>query len=179
MSEISDARAEIEKIIRSMQKVKERDFFTEFLDRSGTAIVSGAKQRAPVDRGSLRRAITYRVNTSPLGLVVGVLGGAAKGVPYARLQEVGGTITNQKRQWLTIPLDNQYRDRSPRGFDLVFSTVGGKRYLIDRATGKAAYRLVKSVKIRAQPYLTPAIEDYMKNKFDRLLNRMLDQHLGA
>lgn len=179
MFDATSARAEIEKIIRSMQNVRAGGFFAEFMERSGIAIVSEAKQKAPVDRGSLRRAITHRVTDRPLRLDVGVLGGAAKGVPYAAIQEIGGTITIQKRQWLTIPLETRYRDKSPRGFDLFFDTIGGKRFLMDRSTGKAAYVLVKSVTIRAQPYLTPAINNYMQTKFNRLMNKMLDEYLGA
>jgi hypothetical protein len=179
MSNVVGARAEIEKFIRALQQGKDRSFFTDFLERSGTAIVSGAKQRAPVDRGSLRRAISHRVTSSPPGLEVGILGGDAKSVPYGRLQEIGGTITVQKAQWLTIPLSSQYRDRRPRSFDLVFSTIGGKKFLVDRQTGETAYRLVKSVKIVGQPYLSPAIRAYLNTQFDRLLSRTLDQYFGG
>lgn len=180
MSDNDKALREIELLIRSLSQLGKGGIgvWGEFLHRSGAFIESQAKSKAPVDRGSLRRAIAYEVTDKPLGLTVGVFGRKAKGVPYARMQETGGVITIKNRQWLTIPLHDKYRDRKPRSLDLQFVAVGGKRFMIDRATGEAAYILVKSVVIKAQPYLLPAIEAYRDRKFRRFLNDAFDKLLG-
>ena len=86
-------------------------------------------------------------------------------------------IKPHKAQWLTIPLDAKYENRSPRSYDLIFKTLGGKAYMIDRQTGKAAYRLKKTVTIKAQPYLKPAIDEYRNRKFRLLLNKMLGEFM--
>ena len=178
MSEIAKAQREINVLIRSLQQMKtDNSFWDDFLERSGHIIVSEAKKRVPVDRGSLRRAISHRVTKQPLGLEVGVLGGAVKGVPYGALQEFGGRITGNP--WLTIPLEEKYRDRSPRQFDLTFVSLGGTKFMLDRATGEMAYVLKKSVTIKAQPYLQPAIEVYRRRNFDKLLNKMLKEFFGG
>lgn len=174
------AQRQIDVLIRSLGQIKgSQDFWDEFLQRSGEAIVSGAKLRAPVDRGALRRAIGFRVKKSGIGLEVGVLGGEHKGVPYARIVELGGVIKPHKARWLAIPLSPQYENRSPRSYDLGFVTLGGKRFMVDRVTGRVAYSLKKSVTFKKQPYLRPAIEEYRDRKFKILLNKVFDKFMGG
>ena len=179
----TDIRAELRKLqtlVRSLQQISDDpNMWTEMLHRMGEGIVSEAKQRAPVDRGALRRAISYRLKSSGLGLEVGVLGGEHKGVPYGRIIELGGIIKPKKGKFLAIPLEPQYRDRSPRAFDLGFVTLGGKVYMIDRLTGKPAYRLKKTVTIKAQPYLKPAIKEYISRRFQRDLSSVMDKFMGG
>ena len=132
------ALREIDLLIRSLSQLHDRgktSLWVEFLTRSGLYIESEAKNRAPVDRGSLRRAISHEVIERPLGLRVGVFGGKAKAVPYAAMQEFGGTITVKNAQYLTIPVSNKYRDRKPRSLDLITANVGGKLMMRDRVTG--------------------------------------------
>lgn len=173
------ALREIQTLMRSLSQLGENgNVWDEFLHRSGAYIESEAKNKAPVDRGSLRRAIAYEVTQRPLGLTVGVFGSKAKGVPYAKMQEFGGTITIKNKNYLTIPVANKYRDRSPRSIDLTFVSSGGKKFMVDRSTGEIAYALVKAVVIKAQPYLIPAIERYKNEKFKRFLSDALDKHLG-
>jgi len=179
----TDNRAELRKLqvlVRSLQQISDDpDMWENMLHRMGEGIVSEAKLRAPVDRGALRRAISYRLKSSGLGIEVGVLGGEHRGVPYGRIIELGGIIKPKKGKFLAIPLEPQYRDRSPRAFDLAFVTLGGKVYMIDRLTGKPAYRLKKTVTIKPQPYLRPAIEEYRDRKFQKLLNSVMDKFMGG
>lgn len=170
----------LEVLMRSLQQISDDpDMWTELLHRTGQGIVSEAKKRVPVDRGALRRAISYRLKSSGLGIDVGVLGGEQKGVPYARIVELGGTIRPKKSKWLTIPLDTKYENRSPRAFDMVARTLGGKVYMIDRATGQAAYRLKKVVVYKAQPYMRPAIQAFRDRKFEKLMNKVIDKFMGG
>lgn len=179
--EIRAAQKAIEILIRSLMQIKKEpnNFWEEFLFRSGQSIVSGAKARAPVDRGALRRAISFRLKKAGLGLEVGVLGGDARGVPYGRIIELGGTIKRRKSRWLAIPLDTKYQQRTPRSFDLTFVTLGAKKFMVDRQTGEVAYRLKKTVTIPAQPYLKPAIEEYRNRNFKKLMNKVMDKYLGG
>ncbi len=147
----------------------------EFLERTGHRIVDEAKSRAPVKSGSLRRAITFRLLKAGMGVEVGVFN---RKIQHARIQEIGGTIKVKNARYLTIPLDPKYEGKSPRSYDLVFVQLGGKRYMVDRATGKTAYRLKKTVKIRPQPYLRPAFEEYIDRHFQRTLNIVLDKYFG-
>ena len=51
--------------------------------------------------GALERSIAYKVNGPELKVYAG-----GYGIPYARIQEFGGTITG--RPWLTVPLPANY-----------------------------------------------------------------------
>jgi len=170
---MSDELSELSMWIRAAQQIDRNKFLTSI----GIGVEAEAKSRAPVRRGSLRRAISHRVNADATKVDVGVLGGRAKSVPYAKIQEEGGKIS--KDGWLAIPLENKYRDRTPRSFDLVSRKLGGKVYLIDRSTGEAAYRLMRSVKIKATHYLSGGLEAYMRKSLDRLVQRTLDQLFKA
>lgn len=144
-----------------------------FLVRSGNYIVNAAKRRAPVGRtGRLRRSIASRVKLDESRVEVGTWG-----VPYGAAQEFGGEIRHKNSSWLTIPTDVRFERRSPRKFDLVVSNVGGKKFLVDRGTGQAAYRLVKSVRLRPQPYLIPAFEDYLSRGAETILSQVMDELL--
>jgi len=142
-----------------------------FLVRSGNYIVNAAKRRAPVGRtGSLRRSIAAKFDETKSRVDVGTWG-----IPYGAAQEFGGVITPQNGAYLAIPTGIAYERKSPRQFDLTVSGVGGKKYLVDRASGKAAYRLITSVRLKPQPYLIPAFDDYLDRGAEALLNQVLDE----
>ncbi len=98
------------------------------------------------------------------GSVSGEIG--PKGVPYGRIQELGGTIVPVKAKALTIPTDfNRRRDGTPKVTtsqlsDKAFSRKG---ILFDVEGTGAAQKLLpmfilkKSVTIKARPYLAPAL----------------------
>jgi hypothetical protein len=58
------------------------------------------------------------------------------GVPYARIQELGGTVVPRQRQWLTIPLDEaktpggQTRAPARAWTDTFFLPIAGERLLL-------------------------------------------------
>lgn len=156
--------------LRQLQAAIDDPAVTEaFLVRSGNFIVRRAKLRAPVKRGTLRRSIAAKVDVKNRRLQVGTWG-----VKYGAAQEFGGQINTSKKSFMTIPLSPQYEQRSPRKFDLVAVGIGGKKFLVDRQTGESAYRLVKSVRLRPQPYLMPAFDEYMQAEADNILIGILD-----
>lgn len=164
-------------LMRSLENIVDNPRqMSGFLNEAGEMISETAKKRAPSDTGSLRRAIDYRLHKSGIGLDVGVYD---RKIKHARMQEYGGTIKPKNRQYLTIPLDPRYKGKSARTFDMVFVTLGGKKYMLDRATGKVAYRLKKTVTIDPKPYLRPAFEDFFDRQFKDLFTRFLDLGIGG
>ena len=156
--------------LRRLQAAIDDPMVTEaFLVQSGNFIVRRAKLKAPVKHGTLRRSIAAKVDVPKRRVVVGTWG-----VKYGAAQEFGGTINVNKKSFMTIPLEPKYEQRSPRKFDLHVAGVAGKQYLVDRQTGQPAYRLVKSVRLRAQPYLMPAFDEYMQSEADNILLKILD-----
>ena len=147
-----------------------------FLNEAGQIISTTAKKRAPNDTGALRRAIDYRLHKGGMGVDVGVFD---RKIKHARLQEYGGTIKPKNSTWLTIPLDPRYKGKSARTFDMTFVSLGGKKYMLDRATGRVAYRLKKTVTIDPKPYLRPAFEDFFNRQFRDLFTRFLDTGIGG
>jgi hypothetical protein len=97
------------------------------------------------------------------------------GVPYAAIQEIGGTITPKRAQALTIPLpDNTRRDGTPkitaqeamssgRGFirdGIMFMrkfNVSKKSGMVTGSDLLPLFVLKKQVTIPGRPYLAPAV----------------------
>ena len=89
-------------------------------------------------------------------------------VPYARIQELGGTIIAKKGRALAVPIGAEGRKAardaggSLRSLDLIFiKRKGGQAPLLAKKAGKGIkplFILVKSVTLPARPYLKPAAQ---------------------
>jgi phage gpG-like protein len=140
-----------------------------------------------VRSGTLRRSIVPgKVEQLSKGIIGRVLVG--QGIPYARIQEKGGTIKPVRAQYLAIPLDAvktpagvaKFGPRQAEQFGwktfiakhIIFGTKPGESSAAS-ALGKAfpdissaarsasitpLFALKKSVKIPARPFLRPAVQ---------------------
>lgn len=130
-----------------------------------------AKGRAPVRSGHLARSITGTVRQGAGGPeAVLSAGGRVEGaapVVYAGAQEYGATIVPKRGKYLRIPLPAAKTqaglDRYPTplrisgaGLFRVQQGKAGALYLIHTPSGQPWYKLVRSVTLRARPYLRPA-----------------------
>ncbi|MED5546199.1 MAG: phage morphogenesis protein [Pseudomonadota bacterium] len=91
--------------------------------------------------------------------VTGVWG--VQDVAYARIRELGGTITPKKAKFLAIPIsDAARRAGSPRQMaNLAYvQSVKGQPMLVDADSGDVHYLLRKRVVVHADPYLRPAAD---------------------
>jgi phage gpG-like protein len=84
-------------------------------------------------------------------------------VPYAAIQELGGTVYPKRGKYLAIPLQERLRGIWPRDLnelDTFVLTRGGRPFIVQRTdTGLVfLYRLVESVTLRPVRYLRDAIE---------------------
>ena len=80
-------------------------------------------------------------------------------VAYARIRELGGTITPKNAKFLAVPVsDAARRAGSPRQMtNLAYvQSVKGQPMLVDATTGDVHYLLRKRVLVPATPYLRPA-----------------------
>lgn len=87
-------------------------------------------------------------------------------VPYAQIEEEGGTILPKKGRYLAIPLQKGLPKAGPRadGKLFVFKSKNGRLFLA-RRDGKALdvrWKLQTSVTRKAHPALRPAIERLAK-----------------
>lgn len=86
--------------------------------------------------------------------------GAFSRLPYASIQDAGGTIRAKRRKYLAIPLDGIPRGMGPRQYPtpLEFrpSRKGGG-VLVD-STGKPRYALKRQVRIRGTGYVRTALD---------------------
>ena len=153
-----------------------------------------AKGRAPVRSGHLRRSIAGKVRQGPQGPEAVIsAGGRVEGaadVVYAGVMEYGsrGPITPKKSKYLRIPLPAALTgagvDRYPSplrvsGAGLFYVQRGkaGTLLLIHRPSGKPWYRLVRSVTIRARPFLRPGAQvaaDRLPAQFAKHLKTEID-----
>lgn len=129
---------------------------------------SGNTARTAGRSGALRDSIdTAFFSDGSVGVEAG-----GPGVPYAAIQEFGGTITPKNVNWLTIPLSQRFFGRRASEFnDLFFINLRNvDKYghpmgmLIDRTTEDAAYLLLKETRIPARPYLQPAVDKVVGDK---------------
>lgn len=151
-----------------------------------------AKGRAPVRSGHLRRSIAGKVRQGPQGPEAVISAGGriegAADVVYAGVMEYGATIKPKKSQYLRVPLPAAMTgagvDRYPSplrvsGAGLFYVQRGkaGTLLLIHRPSGKPWYRLVRSVTIRARPFLRPGAQvaaDRMPAQFAKHIRTEID-----
>ena len=123
--------------------------------------------------GHLALSTNGRVLRTPTGLRI-ILGSGvfAPEVPYALLQEDGGTITPKKRDWLAIPF------RGVKGFpreyrDTFFAFSKNKNLILFQKLGKHGKRplfaLKKEVNIPASKWFS-SVMDKQKEKLAALLS---------
>lgn len=134
------------------------------LHRIGMLISAKAKINSPIDLGALRNSIDYRVEMRKDSGIVTV---GSYGVPYAAIQEFGGTIVAKKR-FLTIPFASWAKHRRAGDFDLTFVKTPRGGMLIDARRIRSGQKdipreaigflLRRSVTLRARPYIRPAVE---------------------
>lgn len=88
-------------------------------------------------------------------------------VPYARIQELGGTIIPKKGRALAVPIGAAGRKAardaggSLRSLNLIFIPRKGQAPLLAKKVGKRIkplFILLKSVTLPARPYLKPAAQ---------------------
>ncbi len=112
-------------------------------------------QAAPVGTGALRRSFrSALVQTGSKTITAGVF----SDLPYARIQNTGGTIRPKTVKNLAIPLTPEARKLWPRDWapgDLVFQIRRGKKLLFDRSN-RLQYVLKSSVTIKGSGYLDTA-----------------------
>lgn len=120
-------------------------------------------------------ALMRSLELDRLGEGVIVVSAGGPGVPYAAIHEEGtvgaggerpSIVPKPPRQWLTIPLKDQYVGRRAPEFagKLFFVRAGSNALLLERKGGEAAYLLVRRTDIKARPYLAPAAADAAKNE---------------
>lgn len=113
-----------------------------------------AQRSAPRRSGRLARSIYATLSKKGIEL-----GSTA---PYARITEMGGVIYPRNARALAIPLQRGLPEMGPRhdGKLFVLRTRSGGVYLArDRGnTLDVRWKLVSSVRRRAQPFLRPALE---------------------
>lgn len=108
---------------------------------------------------NLQRGINIVASAAPqaAGGVKGIWG--VKDVAYARIHELGGTIVPKRAKFLTIPISDEAKraGRARAMSNLAYvQSIKGQPMLVDQHSGEVHWLLVKSVTIKAQPYLRPA-----------------------
>jgi phage gpG-like protein len=98
-------------------------------------------------------------------------------VTYARIHQEGGTITPKRAKYLAIPLTPAAKVKRPLEWEDTFIRKG----IIFRNLGKdkveALYKLQKSVKIPARPYLFISPED--ENQISNIINKYYDNKIRS
>ena len=102
-----------------------------------------------VDSGRLMKSIKFRVSGNTI--IIG------SNVAYAKIHHEGGIIYPKKAKYLTIPLCPEAKGKSARDFTdtyiakgIIFRKLGKDQ---DEKKDEALYKLQKSVKIPARPYM--------------------------
>jgi hypothetical protein len=125
-----------------------------------------AKLNAPIDTGALRNSISYKVELDQNGGSVTV---GSYGLPYAAMQEFGGTIRPRRARALTIPVAPWAKNRRARDFRLVLIRAKNKSeggILVNPNMLKRGQKiprnaigfvLRRSVTIKGKFYLTRAV----------------------
>lgn len=124
---------------------------------------------APVGTGALRRSFrSVLIQTSKDKISSGVF----SDLPYARIQNTGGTIFPKTVKNLAIPLTREAQKLWPRDWPpgaLVFQMRRGKKFLFDRSD-RLQYVLKRSVTIKGSGYLDTAA----KNSADQVAQHLAD-----
>ena len=109
-----------------------------------------------------------------------IVGKVGTNLIYARIQELGGTITPKRARALTIPLRAALTGRGvARGKARDFINTFIAKSIIFQRVGKdiiPLFKLARRVQIRARPFLGPALTTKTKRIeqiFDNTLTRLL------
>lgn len=116
-----------------------------------------------VQRAGLRNAVSYTASTRFKSSV-----GAAATVPYAAIQEFGGTIRPKTARALPVPVNHAAKRHmekagTPRGLDLIPIKSRGRLFLVPRPYKNGRQRsgpvfmLTRSVTLRPRPYIRPGV----------------------
>ena len=127
---------------------------------------SAPGQPPGVVTGELRRSIQIDISGIDKAPPSVRIGPDLLRVPYARIQELGGTITPKRGKFLTVPLSDRARKlrrgiRSLRSLDLKpIRTRKGQLFLAAPGKKKTEllFKLVRSVVLKARPYIRPALK---------------------
>ena len=149
--------------------------------RAGEILRAAIVRFAPASSGSLRRSF----KTAPVDIGGGQISvGLFSDLPYARIQNQGGTIRPKTGKNLAIPVTGQARKLWPRDWPsgaLSFQIRKGKKLLFDQAN-KLQYVLKPSVTLKGSGYLEAAakaarpdvvselvdgLEDLIKNQLNK------------
>lgn len=79
----------------------------------------------------------------------------------ARILELGGTIYPKNAKFLTVPISDEAKAAGRAGnmSNLAYvQSLKGQPMLVDQHTGKVHWLLMRSVTIKAHPYLRPAAD---------------------
>lgn len=111
--------------------------------------------------------------------------GAVSDVPYARIQDEGGTITPSKMTYLSIPVSSEAKNRWPRDWPaeklFAFRSKNGNLLLAERTTrGKPTihYVLKKSIEVTGKGYLEKAMakaEPTITKIVDEAVQKAIDE----
>jgi phage gpG-like protein len=121
------------------------------------------------DSGNLLNSIKYVIRDNTI--VVGT------NVKYARIHHEGGTIVPKKAKYLAIPLTPAAKVKKPLDWEDTFISKG----IIFRKLGKgkieALYKLQKSVKIPARPYMF--IDSADQSQISNLITSYYDKKIRS
>lgn len=132
------------------------------LFKAGTEVRTKAIGLAPAKSGDLRRSISMKPQ-SLSAIIDQVTVGTNK--PYARIQDLGGTIRSKKK-YLTIPIGNTKGRIQDHGDGFFIRTKAGKLlYVRKQGKGniKPLFVLKRQVTIKGKPYLSKAFNDVTKS----------------
>lgn len=130
------------------------------------------KKRATlVESSNLVNSITYKISGNTI--LVGT------NLKYARIHHEGGTIVPKTAKYLAIPLTPAAKLKSPRDWEdtyiakgIIFRKLGNEK---DGEKDEALYKLQKSVKIPARPYLF--IDEKDKTQITKLITAYYDSKI--
>ena len=173
-ADFSEAKKDIEALSKlSPELEKQLDNWKNESVRELKYQARGMRKTVWRKTGALAKSIGGKKirNTSGINIIVGS-GVFAPEVPYALLQEDGGTITPKKRDWLAIPF------RGVKGFpreyrDTFFAFSKNKNLILFQKLGKHGKRplfaLKKEVNIPASKWFS-SVMDKQKEKLAALLS---------
>ena len=140
------------------------------LRRIGQEARSKAIQLAPTKSGDLVRSIlmdpAYPRNRVTIG----------SNKVYARIQDMGGTITPKRGRYLTIPLGGTRGSiRGHSGGFFIKSKRGNLLYVKKAGSGiKPLFVLKRQVTLKGKPYLTRAFEIMKRGRAEQITGEEID-----
>lgn len=132
----------------------------EMVQAGGMVIANEARILAPKRTSTLANSIDVREIQREGNLVAAKIGPSAD-VPYARIQEYGGTIA-AKEKMLKVPISQAAKEgRAPERLVLVHADGGP--FLMDPVTELFHYVLRASVTLPSHAYMRPAADTQQEN----------------